>query len=152
MMMSSVPPSGSNEPSSAGFNQPSKVRAPRSRRSPVRIESQAASSGAVTGTSASWTDELVAPPCTGSRLPLFNSPRRDKRVCARRTPSRGVHGSFSLLPPARIRTRKDRSETVRDSFQVPFFHGSEIKALDKGIAGKVEQDGGKQGKTRLFSN
>ena len=42
------PPSGSKDPSSAGFSQPSKVRAPRSRRSPVRIDSQAASSGAAT--------------------------------------------------------------------------------------------------------
>ena len=52
MTMSSDPPSGSKAPSSAGFSQPSNVRAPRSRRSPVRIDSQAASSGAATGAAA----------------------------------------------------------------------------------------------------
>jgi hypothetical protein len=35
---------------------------------------------------------------------------------------------------------------------VPFFHESEIKALDKGNVGKVNQDGGKQPKTVLFSD
>jgi hypothetical protein len=56
------------------------------------------------------------------------------------------------LPPARIRARKDVSETLRLSFQVPFFHESEIKALDKGIAGKLRKNGSKLPILQLFSH
>ena len=48
MTISSSPVSPSNAPSSAGFSQPSKVRAPQSRRRPARMVSHAASSGAGT--------------------------------------------------------------------------------------------------------
>jgi hypothetical protein len=62
-----------------------------------------------------------------------------------------AQGFFSLLPPARIRARKDLLRIVRGTFQVLFFHESEIKTLDKGNVGKVRDNGGKLPVLRLFS-
>jgi hypothetical protein len=59
------------------------------------------------------------------------------------TPESRAQGFFSLLPPARIRARKALSEIVDGSLQVPFFHGSEINALDIGFRPKLAQNGEK---------
>jgi len=83
--------------------------------------------------------------------PSVLPPRQDNGLLKHRTPSRGVDGSFSLLPPTRIRARKDLLRIVRGTFQVLFFHESEIKTLDKGIAGKVRENGVKLPILRLFS-
>jgi len=82
--------------------------------------------------------------------PSLPAPKSRQKNPLRRTTSRGVQGSVSTLPPARIRTRKVVSGTVRGSFQVPFFHGSEIKLLDIGIVGKLVGNGRKQPFSWLF--
>jgi hypothetical protein len=50
-------------------------------------------------------------------------------------------GLFALLRPAQNRDRKVVSETLSGSFQVPFFHRSEIIRLDIGKRPIVEEIG-----------
>ena len=71
-----------------------------------------------------------------SAPPSSIPPRRQRSPIAGLA-SRGVNGSISLLPPARIRARNSVSESLRASFQVPFFHRSEIMAIDIGKPGKA---------------
>ena len=67
------------------------------------------------------------------RLPRL-TPKIETKWSRRAQPSSRALGFFSLLPPARIRARKDLSEIVGGGMQEPFFHESEIKGLDIGNA------------------
>jgi hypothetical protein len=58
--------------------------------------------------------------------------------------------TFLSCPRRQIRARKAVSETVRGSFQVPFFHQNEIMALDIGIVPKLPENGAKPTILRLF--
>ena len=125
---SRAPLSGSSVPSWAGFSQPSNVRAPRSRRRPVRIESQAASSGAASLLSASCRHESVPLPCTG--LHLLRSPGfRQSESCRVRSESLAP-SSLSVLPPARTRASEECFCEPTGQLSRHFFHKCEIKALD----------------------
>ena len=85
---------------------------------------------------------FVPPPCTGPRLPI-PAPSRDKRSPSRADPSRGATAFFSLAPGADSRPERPFCEPKRPALQVPFFHESEIMALDKGNTPKVAKNGGK---------
>ncbi len=119
MTISSSPVSPSNAPSSAGFSQPSNVRAPQSRRRPVRMVSQAASRGAGTGARhRRHTDFPDCPALARASLTLnfagHEKPSRATRVATPIAPS-------VSSPPERIRRRKEFSESLRPAIQAANF-------------------------------
>ena len=77
--------------------------------------------------SASSTDEFAPPPCTGSRLPRSNPQTQDKRIPSRANRVARPRSLFSLAPGADSRPERPVLRLSRRSFQVPFFHESEIK-------------------------
>ena len=132
MTISSSPESKSRLPSSAGLSQPSKVRAPRSRRRPARIASQAASSGdrpapAETG-SLPW-HRLSRLPCTGVRL-------RNIMFAGRKSPTRATQVArqavdFCPAPlPRRIRPRSGCFWEDANRVSSDEFFQREINRLD----------------------